>query len=163
DIPLNDEDFYATGRIRVLGRPVAPFTERPVVNNTVVSPEFFRTLEIPLKSGRIFDAHDRPRSTETVAFGFVPAEPVVVNTALARFQLILIGTFAAIAILLAAAGVYGTMSYLIARRTREIGIRVAMGATPGHIVRTIVTESTVLLIFAVVAGLGGAWALTRYI
>src|SRR5205823_1719753 len=75
-----------------------------------------------------------------------------------RFQLILIGTFAAIGTLLAAAGVYGVMSYLITRRTREIGIRVAMGATPGHIVRTIVTDSTVLLIFAVVAGLGGALA-----
>src|SRR5262249_51392367 len=79
-----------------------------------------------------------------------------------RFQLILIGTFAAIAILLAAAGVYGTMSYLIARRTREIGIRVAMGATPSHIVRTLVTESRVLVLLAVVGGLGGAWALTRY-
>jgi hypothetical protein len=73
-IPLAD-DFYQEGRMRVLGRPPVPFTERPIVANTVVSPEFFRTLEIPLKSGRIFDAHDSVRTGEI---------PVVVNQSLAR-------------------------------------------------------------------------------
>jgi putative ABC transport system permease protein len=80
-----------------------------------------------------------------------------------RFQLLLIGIFAGIAILLAAAGVYGVMSYLVARRTREIGIRVAMGARPGDVLAMVMGESALLVLAAIVTGLGGAWALTRYV
>lgn len=87
------------------------------------------------------------------------------NAALApqRFQLWLIGIFAAIAILLAAAGVYGVMSYLVTRRRREIGIRMAMGARPGDVLRLVVGESIGLALGAAVIGLGGAWVLTRYV
>ena len=80
-----------------------------------------------------------------------------------RFQLILIGSFALIAIVLAAAGVYGTMSYLVARRTREIGIRMAMGARQADILRMVLGETATLVLLAIAAGLGGAWAVTRYI
>jgi ABC-type antimicrobial peptide transport system permease subunit len=80
-----------------------------------------------------------------------------------RFQLLLLGSFAAIAILLAAAGVYGIMSYLVTRRTREIGIRMAMGARPADVLRMVLGETSALVGLAIVAGLGGAWALTRYI
>jgi predicted permease len=51
DIPLSEEDFYMSGRIRVVGRALVPFSERPIINNTVVSPGFFHTMEIPLRSG----------------------------------------------------------------------------------------------------------------
>jgi len=80
-----------------------------------------------------------------------------------RFQLVLIGTFAVLAILLAAAGVYGVMSYLVARRTREIGIRVALGARPEDIMRLVFSETAGLVLVAVAIGLGGAWVLTRYV
>jgi ABC-type antimicrobial peptide transport system permease subunit len=80
-----------------------------------------------------------------------------------RFHLALIGTFAVIALVLSALGVYGVLSYLIARRTREIGIRIAMGAQAGEVRRLVVGESLGLAALAVVAGLGGAWALTRYL
>jgi putative ABC transport system permease protein len=80
-----------------------------------------------------------------------------------RFEVILIGSFAGIAILLAAAGVYGTMSYLVTRRTREIGIRMAMGAGQADVLRMVLGETTALVLFAIAAGLGGAWAVTRYI
>jgi predicted permease len=87
------------------------------------------------------------------------------NAALApeRFQLILIGSFSFIAILLAAAGVYGTMSYLVSRRTREIGIRMAMGARQADVLRMVLGETSVLVLLAITAGLAGAWAVTRYI
>jgi putative ABC transport system permease protein len=80
-----------------------------------------------------------------------------------RFQLLLIGVFALIAMVLAAVGVYGVMSYLVTWRTREIGIRVAMGAKPGVVARLVVGESVALGTVAAVAGLAGAWALTRYV
>jgi putative ABC transport system permease protein len=227
-------------------------------------------LEIPLKRGRIFDAHDLVRSPKPAYHGFIPSEPVVVNEAFVRrifpgedplgkrigfgpeqinvtwsivgvvgnirgaalgadppsmiyrctcsgdpvfraafivrtdgepratiraieqqvravdrdqpisdvktmdqrrdaalaperFQVILIGSFAGIAVLLAAAGVYGTMSYLVTRRTREIGIRMAMGARQADVLRMVLRETTLLVLLAIGAGLGGAWAVTRYI
>jgi putative ABC transport system permease protein len=80
-----------------------------------------------------------------------------------RFQLILIGSFAAIALLLASAGVYAVMSYLVTQRTREIGIRMAMGAQPKDVVRLVAGESASLVGIAALVGLAGAWALTRYV
>jgi putative ABC transport system permease protein len=80
-----------------------------------------------------------------------------------RFNLVLIGTFAAIAIILAALGVYGVMSYLVNRRTREVGIRIALGARPEQVMRQVVGESLALSLVAVLAGLAGAWGLTRYL
>jgi predicted permease len=84
-------------------------------------------------------------------------------TASQRFQLLLIGTFAGLALVLAAAGVYGVMSYLVTRRTRELGIRIALGARPEDVMRLVMRENLMLLLVAVAAGLGGAWALTRYL
>ena len=84
-------------------------------------------------------------------------------TAGQRFQLLLIGTFAALALVLAAAGVYGVMSYLVTRRTRELGIRIALGASPENVMRQVLRENLMLVLVAVACGLGGAWALTRYL
>jgi len=55
------------------------------------------------------------------------------------------------------------LSYLVTRRTREIGIRIAMGAQASEVQRLVVGESVALSALAVVVGLGGAWALTRYL
>jgi putative ABC transport system permease protein len=270
DIPLSEDDFYMSGRIRVVGRILVPFSERPIINNTVVSRDFFHTMEIPLRSGRIFDSHDSLRPPHLTNYGVASEAPVVVNQAFVRrlfpgenplgrqivfgpdhnsvtwtiigvvgdarggalgadppamvyrcacegsrvfragfvirtavdpktmiraaeeqvhaidrdqpvfdvktmderraaaltperFQLGVIGSLAAIALLLAAAGVYGVTSYLVTRRTREIGIRVAMGARPADVLGMVLSEALVVVLFAVGAGLGGAWTLTRYI
>jgi putative ABC transport system permease protein len=80
-----------------------------------------------------------------------------------RFNLLLIGTFAAIAIVLAVVGVYGVMSYLVTLRTREIGIRMALGARMEDVLRLVLGESVALAVLAVLAGLGGSWWLTRYL
>ncbi|HEX4592742.1 MAG TPA: ABC transporter permease [Bryobacteraceae bacterium] len=270
DIPLSGDDFPKTGTIGVIGRPLVPLVDRPRINNALVSPEFFHTLGVSVRSGRIFDAHDFVGIPAAARPEFLRTEAVVVNEALVhrifpsedplgrrlvfgpdefnatwtivgvvsnlrsaalgadppsmiyrctcaniplyrmgllvrtavapltairaieqqvrnvdrdqpisdvktmdqrrdatlapeRFQLILFGSFAVIAVLLSAAGVYGTMSYLVARRTREIGIRMAMGARAGDVLRMVLGETSTLVVLAITAGLGGAWALTRYI
>ena len=80
-----------------------------------------------------------------------------------RFYLLIVGMFACIAIILAALGIYGVMSYLVARRTREIGIRIAIGARPEQVKRLVLGESVALAVVAALVGLGGAWGLTRYL
>jgi putative ABC transport system permease protein len=269
-MPLNAEDFCSSGRIRVADRPLVPFSARPVITNSLVSPDYLKALRVPLQSGRFFDEHDSRGPQRAVAPGFIAAEPVVVNetfsrlvfsgesplgrslvfgpdrlnitwtiigvvgdvrgaslgaaspamiyrctclgssifdtgflvrtaanpkdvipwvrqavravdrdqpifdvktmeerrqAALApeRFEFFLACAFAIVSILLAAAGVFGMVSYLVARRTREIGIRVALGARPANVIAMIMGETAAMILSGIVLGLSGAWALTRYI
>jgi predicted permease len=78
-----------------------------------------------------------------------------------RFTTVLLGLFAAVALTLAAVGIYGVLSYGVARRTREIAIRAALGARPKEIVRLIVGEGLILTSLGLLIGLSGAIALTR--
>ncbi|HZS07622.1 MAG TPA: ABC transporter permease [Blastocatellia bacterium] len=78
-----------------------------------------------------------------------------------RFNLILLAIFAVTALLLAAAGLYGVMSYSVAERTREIGIRLALGAQRQNILRLVVGQGLVLTVAGVIIGQAGAFALTR--
>jgi putative ABC transport system permease protein len=78
-----------------------------------------------------------------------------------RFRTLLIGLFAILALVLAAVGVYGLISYSVAQRTREIGIRVALGARPAQVIRVVLKEGFVLAVAGVAIGLAGALAATR--
>jgi putative ABC transport system permease protein len=78
-----------------------------------------------------------------------------------RFLLWLVGGFAIAATLLAAIGVYGVMSYLVGMRTREMGIRAALGASPASLVRMVIGEAAVRAAIGLALGLAGAFALTR--
>jgi putative ABC transport system permease protein len=80
-----------------------------------------------------------------------------------RFDAALTGAFALIAMFLASIGVYGVMSYLVALRTSEIGIRLALGAQPGQVVGLIVREGALLGLIGVALGVGGALGLGRYL
>ncbi len=269
-MPLNADDFCSTGRIRVVGRSPIPFPERPVIINSLVSPEYLQALRIPLKNGRFFKAHESRGRERAVAPGFIAAEPVVINETFAHrifpgenplghtlvfgpdrlnitwtivgvvgdirgatlgadppamiyrctcsgnpvfgagflvrtagepknaipwvrqavravdrdqpifdlktmeerresalapenFELLLAGIFAIVSIVLVAAGVFGVMTYLIVRRTREIGIRVAMGARPTDVIAMVIGETGVLVLLGAALGLGSAWGLTRFI
>jgi putative ABC transport system permease protein len=78
-----------------------------------------------------------------------------------RFRTWLIGIFAGLAMMLAAVGIYGVMSYSVTQRTNEIGIRVTLGAQPDDVFKTIVGEGLRLALLGVAVGLVAALALTR--
>lgn len=80
-----------------------------------------------------------------------------------RLRSVLLGVFAGIGFALALVGVYGVISYSVARRIQEIGIRMALGATRGAVLQMILRQGLLLVVLGVAAGAGGAFALARVI
>jgi len=90
-------------------------------------------------------------------------EVLAASVADRRFNLILLGSFAAVALLLAVAGIYGVMSYLVVQRTREIGVRLALGATPAGVVQLITVRGLALACAGIAIGLIASFFLARFI
>jgi putative ABC transport system permease protein len=78
-----------------------------------------------------------------------------------RFNLTLIGAFAAAALILAMIGIYGVLAYSVASRTREMGVRIALGATPGNVKRLVLKQAVLTALVGVGAGIVASTALTR--
>jgi predicted permease len=97
-------------------------------------------------------------------FGIQTMDEVVAKSMAARrFALEIMGIFAIVAFLLACVGIYGVMSYAISQRTGEIGLRMALGARRGDILRVVLNEAALIVIAGVGAGLIGSLLLTRFL
>ena len=83
------------------------------------------------------------------------------STATRRFNLFLLGAFSALALLLAAIGIYGMLAYSVSRRTHEIGVRMALGARRGDVVRLVLGQGAPVFALGIVLGAAGALGLTR--
>jgi putative ABC transport system permease protein len=89
------------------------------------------------------------------------SEVAAASFAARRFNMLLLTLFAGLALILAAVGVYGVMSYAVTQRTHEIGIRMALGAQMGSVIKLIMKSGLLIAIVGVAIGLAGAFALTR--
>ncbi len=90
-------------------------------------------------------------------------ELIADSTAGRRFLMLLLAATAWLALLMSAAGVYGVIAYTTSRRTQEIGIRMAVGATPGRVVSLIFRQSFLTVAVGLALGLGAAWASLRFL
>jgi putative ABC transport system permease protein len=90
-------------------------------------------------------------------------EYISATVAAPRFNTTLLGIFASVALILTIVGLYGVMSYSVAQRTNEIGIRMALGAQAGDVMRLVVSQGFKLVLFGLAIGLVGAFALMRVI
>ena len=121
------------------------------------------TLEPRVLARRVEQAVRQVDPTQAVYNVRPMAEVISVAIAPRRANTTLITVFGLVAVALAAVGVYGVIAYGISRRTREIGIRMALGARRGDVLSLVVREGLVLAVLGIALGLAGAWALKRVV
>jgi putative ABC transport system permease protein len=137
-----------------------PYAQLPFGTMTIVA----RTANDPSSAAKPIAETVRSLDKDLAAYSPKTLEGYLNETvAIPRFNTVLLGTFAILALLLTAIGLYGVISYSVAQRTHEMGIRMALGAQPGDMLRLVVGQGVRLAMTGVALGLIAAFALTRYL
>jgi len=135
-----------------------PFNTFPIGFFSVV----LRTAADPRASATAIKKAVHDVDAELPVFGLKTMEQAVADSvAQPRFYMVLLAAFAVIALLLAAIGIYGVISYSVGQRTRELGIRVALGATKQKILGLVVGQGMVIALIGVAIGVAASLALTK--
>ena len=152
-----------------------------MINLTYVTPEYFDALRIPIVRGRVFSGADSDASAKVIVVNqaFVrryskdqdPLRPLddvrAEAVAMQRVEAVVLGALSALALLLSAVGIYGLVAGGVVERTRELGIRIALGATPMQTVRAAALPGVWLSAVGVLIGLvlarGGAGLMRRLV
>jgi len=137
--PARGEDWNSFGMNLAVRTNAAPLSVAPAITGAIREID----SEVPLLNIRTMD------------------DSVSASLSQARFTMLLLGAFAGLALLLAVMGIYSVMNYSVSRRTNEIGIRVALGASRGNVLRLIVRQALLLALLGSVIGIIGALALSR--
>jgi putative ABC transport system permease protein len=151
--------------VRHLGLDVEPRPE--VYYHTNTNPPFgpvvvIRTTGDPQRVISIARAKVRELDRDVPVSNVTTMEQLVTQSvAQRRFGMFLVGIFAALALVLAVVGIYGVVSYSVAQRTNEIGVRMALGASTTDVLKLVLKHGMTLALIGVGVGLGGAFAVTR--
>jgi putative ABC transport system permease protein len=121
-----------------------------------------RTTANPESQAAVMRANVASIDPELPVFNIRSMDTVVAEASgQQRFQTVLLAVFSGVSLLLAAVGIYGLMSFLVRQRTHEIGIRIALGAKRSQVLKLVVKKGMFLAFWGILAGVAGAWALTR--
>ena len=152
-----------SGKYRTLGEDPRPFMYRPFGQNYV--PQVHLIVRTTGDSTTVLSGMRRLVQELDPHLALYDVETLQQLMLLPLFPAhaagLLLGVFGSLALLLAIGGLYGVMSYLVAQRTREVGIRMALGAHSGDIVRLVVANGMRLALIGIALGLAGALAVTR--